>query len=73
MHARFHVPGLKACDRLVDLPPDEAAHLSRVMRLRAGAEVRVFDGRGHEYLGRVHLVQGARVAIEVGDLVAGAI
>ena len=72
MHARFHVPGLKACDRLVDLPPDEAAHLSRVMRLRAGAEVRVFDGRGHEYLGRVHLVQGSRVAIEVGEAVAPA-
>ena len=72
MHARFHVPGLKACDRLVDLPPDEAAHLSRVLRLRAGADVRVFDGRGHEYLGRVHLVQGSRVAIEVGEAVAPA-
>ena len=73
MHARFHVPGLTAGDRLVDLPPDEAAHLSRVMRLRVGAEVRVFDGRGHEYLGRVRLVQGARVAIEVGEEVAAAL
>jgi 16S rRNA (uracil1498-N3)-methyltransferase len=72
VHARFHVPGLTAGDRLVDLPPDEATHLSRVMRLRAGAEVRVFDGRGHEYLGRVHLVQGARVAVELGEEVAAA-
>lgn len=66
MHARFHVAGLTAGDGLVDLPPEEAAHLSRVLRLRAGAEVRVFDGRGHEYLGRVHLVQGSRVVIELG-------
>lgn len=72
MHARFHVPGLNPGDGFVDLPPDEAAHLSRVLRLRAGAEVRVFDGRGHEYLGRVHLVQGARVAIEVRGEVAPA-
>lgn len=72
MHARFHSPALTAGDRLVDLPPDEAAHLSRVLRLRTGAEVRVFDGRGHEYLGRVHLVQGSRVTIEVREAVAPA-
>ena len=72
MHARFHVAGLTAGDRLVDLPPEEAAHLSRVLRLRAGAEVRLFDGRGHEYLGRVHLVQGSRVVIELGEAVTAA-
>ena len=72
MHARFHVPGLMAGQRLVDLPPDEAAHLSRVLRLRAGAEVRVFDGRGRQHRGRVHLVQGSRVVIEVGEAVTAA-
>lgn len=72
MHARFHAPALAPGERLVDLPPDEAAHLGRVLRLRAGAEVRVFDGRGHEFFGRVHLVQGARAVIEVGEAVAAA-
>jgi 16S rRNA (uracil1498-N3)-methyltransferase len=72
VHARFHVPGLTTGDRLVDLPPDEAAHLSRVLRLRTGSEVRVFDGRGHEYLGLVRLVEGSRVAIEVREAVAAA-
>jgi 16S rRNA (uracil1498-N3)-methyltransferase len=72
VHARFHVPGLTTGDRLVDLPPEEAAHLSRVLRLRIGSEVRVFDGRGHEYLGLVQLVQGSRVAIEVREAVAPA-
>ena len=70
MHARFHAPSLAPGDHLVELPPDEAAHLGRVLRLRAGAEVRVFDGRGHEFIGRVHLVQGARAVIEVGEAVA---
>ena len=34
----------------LDLRPDEQAtrHLTRVLRLRAGARVRVFDGRGEE-------------------------
>ncbi len=72
MHARFHVPALTTGDRVVDLPPDEAAHLSRVLRLRAGAEVRVFDGRGREYRGRVHLVQGVRVSVEIGETVTPA-
>ena len=72
MHARFHVPGLTPGDRLVELPPDEAAHLGRVLRLRAGAEVRVFDGRGREYFGRVHLVKGSRATIELGEAVAAA-
>jgi 16S rRNA (uracil1498-N3)-methyltransferase len=37
----------------VALPRDEAEHLTRVLRLGPGDEVRVFDGRGHEFLARV--------------------
>ena len=33
----------------IDLPDDEARHLSRVLRLEAGAVVRVFDGHGREF------------------------
>lgn len=40
-------------DDTVTLPRDEAEHLTRVLRLGAGDSVAVFDGRGHEYLGRV--------------------
>jgi 16S rRNA (uracil1498-N3)-methyltransferase len=31
------------------LPPDEAAHLTRVLRLKAGDPLRVFNGRGAEF------------------------
>src|SRR5688572_4682351 len=40
-------------DETVELPRDEAEHLTRVLRIAAGDEVAVFDGRGHEYRARV--------------------
>ena len=52
MH-RFFAPSLDLGDETVTLPRDEAEHLTRVLRLAAGDEVAIFDGRGHEYLARV--------------------
>ena len=34
----------------VELSREESAHLLNVLRLRAGAEVYVFDGEGREYV-----------------------
>jgi 16S rRNA (uracil1498-N3)-methyltransferase len=50
---RFYAPALDPGDETVALPRDEAEHLSRVLRLGAGDTVAVFDGRGHEFIGRV--------------------
>ena len=50
MH-RFFAPSLDPGDETVDLPRDEAEHLTRVLRLGVGDTVSVFDGRGHEFLG----------------------
>lgn len=47
MRPRFHVPGAEAASASVALPDDEAEHLARVLRLGAGDEVEIFDGRGH--------------------------
>lgn len=52
MH-RFFAPALDAGDETVELPRDEAEHLTRVLRLGVGDTVAVFDGRGHEFLARV--------------------
>lgn len=47
--ARVYAPGAAGSD-LVELDGDEAHHLVHVLRLgRPGCEVRVFDGRGHEW------------------------
>jgi 16S rRNA (uracil1498-N3)-methyltransferase len=45
---RFHVPSAAPGAR-VELPEHAAHHAREVLRLRAGAEVHVFDGAGHEW------------------------
>jgi len=62
MHVRFLAPGARL-DQLAALPAEEAEHLVRVLRLRAGAEVTVFDGRGHEYLAVVESVGHTGVSV----------
>lgn len=66
MHARFYAPDADAAGDLVDLPDDEAAHLTRVLRLRAGAAIRVFNGRGREFDARVERAGkgGVQVIVE---------
>lgn len=54
MH-RFFAPALDPGDDLVDLPRDEAEHLTRALRLGVGDTVSVFNGRGVEFLARVTL------------------
>lgn len=47
--ARVYVPAAAGAE-VVELTDDEAHHLVHVLRLgRPGCEVRVFDGRGHEW------------------------
>ena len=50
----------------MDLPPEEADHLARVLRLRAGAAVRVFDGHGREFDAVVDRVGKRRASVRVG-------
>lgn len=49
MLPRFYAPDVDPDLASVMLPADEARHLTRVLRLGAGAEVAIFDGRGAEY------------------------
>jgi 16S rRNA (uracil1498-N3)-methyltransferase len=51
----------------VDLPPDTAAHLAKVLRARAGDELILFNGDGREFTGAIEAVRGSRVAASVGD------
>ena len=47
------------------LPDEEAQHLARVLRLKAGDEIAVFDGRGHEALARVASVMSRGVSVQI--------
>jgi len=62
MHPRFFVPDLEP-DEPAALPPEEAEHLVRVLRLRAGDTIAVFDGRGREYLARIESVGRRNVTV----------
>ena len=53
MRPRLYAPNLTTSPSVVRLPDDEARHLVQVLLATAGDMVSVFDGRGHEWLGRV--------------------
>ena len=59
------MPHLDPRARECALPPDEANHLTRVLRLGTGDDVAVFDGRGHEFRARVLEAERAKVRIEL--------
>ncbi|RUA00042.1 MAG: 16S rRNA (uracil(1498)-N(3))-methyltransferase, partial [Candidatus Neomarinimicrobiota bacterium] len=70
MPPRFYVPDLAGPNEPVELPDEEARHLTRVLRLGAGDTVSVFDGRGVEYLARVEQAPPGRVVVRPYQSVA---
>jgi 16S rRNA (uracil1498-N3)-methyltransferase len=52
---------------LVELPPDTASHLAKVLRARSGDELILFNGDGREFNGTIETVRGSRVSAFVGD------
>jgi 16S rRNA (uracil1498-N3)-methyltransferase len=56
---------MTSADRVVTLSADDAHHLGRVMRARLGDEVRVFDGRGREWVGRLASLIGPTATVEI--------
>ena len=65
VHARFYAPGAERDGDIVDLPHEEAQHLVRVLRLTAGAAVRIFNGRGGEFDAVVDTATKAGVQVRV--------
>jgi 16S rRNA (uracil1498-N3)-methyltransferase len=66
---RFFAPAPDERERLAKLSPDETRHLLYVLRLGVGDAVSVFDGRGHEWLGRVAVTSRESATIELGAAV----
>jgi 16S rRNA (uracil1498-N3)-methyltransferase len=67
MLPRFYAPDLDPEQPHVTLRAEEAHHLTRVMRLRAGDEVAVFDGRGTEYQARVAQAERSSVRLVLAE------
>lgn len=66
MH-RFYVPEIGAAGSAAPLPPDEAQHLIRVLRLSIGETVRVFDGRGREHFATVEALTKSDAIVRLGE------
>jgi 16S rRNA (uracil1498-N3)-methyltransferase len=60
---RFYCPPPLPPSGTFDLPPDAAHHAVRVLRLREGEQVQVFDGLGNERHGSITEIVGKRVVI----------
>jgi 16S rRNA (uracil1498-N3)-methyltransferase len=52
---------------VVELPPDTAAHLVKVLRARSGHELILFNGSGREFAGSIQGVRGSHVAAQIGQ------
>jgi len=60
---RFYCPPPLPSSGTFDLPHDAAHHAARVLRLRAGETVQIFDGIGNERHGVIAELDGRRVAV----------
>jgi 16S rRNA (uracil1498-N3)-methyltransferase len=64
---RFFIASETIVTNTVMLSEQDSRHLVQVLRLGVNDPVRLFDGRGMEYDGRVAFVSAGRVAVAIGD------
>jgi 16S rRNA (uracil1498-N3)-methyltransferase len=67
---RFHCPVPLAPGSVVDLPQRVAHHAIRVLRLRCGDALTLFNGVGGEYSARITDIERERVSVAVLDWLA---
>jgi 16S rRNA (uracil1498-N3)-methyltransferase len=67
VNPRFFAPEAQTSGDLVTLPEEEAEHLTRVLRLGAGAAVRVFNGMGEEFDSVVETAAKSVVQVRIGN------
>ncbi|GAC1308147.1 MAG: 16S rRNA (uracil(1498)-N(3))-methyltransferase [Steroidobacteraceae bacterium] len=63
---RLHVAAELTAGTVIDLPPQTAAHVAKVLRAHGGDPVILFNGDGREYQGVIEYVRGTRVQAAVG-------
>jgi len=64
MH-RFHCPRDLAPGARLALPAEAAHHAIRVLRLKSGDPIGLFDGEGHEFSARIATIEGGTVWVAV--------
>lgn len=69
--ARVHVPPPLVQGSKVTLPDSVAYHLTKVLRMRAGALVIVFDGIGNEHYAEILALDSKQVTIRIEEAIRG--
>lgn len=72
MHARFYAPDAHAPGDVIPLPDDEAEHLTRVLRLKRGDPIVVFNGRGLAFDATVQSARKGGAEVLIGSPCAAA-
>jgi 16S rRNA (uracil1498-N3)-methyltransferase len=62
---RFYVDGALRAGTSVPLPDDSAHHAVHVLRVHAGDEITLFNGRGGEFAARIASIQRLTVLVDV--------
>ena len=62
---RLYLDATLTPDTTLELDERAAHHVARVLRMKPGDEVRLFDGRGTEVLARLERVEKKRVTAAV--------
>lgn len=65
---RFYIPEESTSSGEVILSADESHHAIKVVRLRVGDEVALFDGQGHDIRGRVARMDRREVAVQIEEV-----
>jgi 16S rRNA (uracil1498-N3)-methyltransferase len=68
VNARFYAPDAHESGDVVALPADEAEHITRVLRLKTGDALRVFNGRGREFHATVAQADKRGVCVRLASL-----
>src|SRR2546423_15478412 len=64
---RVYVDAPLAAGSRVTLQGAAASHVTRVLRLRVGEALTVFNGSGGEYAARIEQASGNKVAVAIGE------
>lgn len=68
---RIHVPEPLSAAMELLLPASGAYHIARVLRLRTGAALLVFDGTGNEHRAEIIDINGDKVRVRIGERLNG--
>lgn len=67
---RLHIAGSYGCDSELDLDADKAHYLSRVLRLKNGDGLAVFDGAGNEFAASIIALSRESVTLRILDRIS---